>query len=210
MLSVIIPSRSWEEGERAVYRLPPGADEVVLIVGNPVHPGHARNLAAREARGSLLVFVDDDVLLRGDLGWFKTAPASEDWWTAARFSDTTGDQGSAAMAAWWTVAGHLGVWSGTVGAFIACRRRLFQRVGGFPLKYVGEDAGIGEAFHGAGARIAVAPIAVELLRASPFVTKALARNPEFVEMPRPATLPTRRYLPAGSPLADRTVGPGQP
>jgi hypothetical protein len=207
MLSVVIPSRTWEEGERAVGRLPPGAGEILLVVGDGVHPGWMRNLGAKEAKGEILAFVDDDVQLTGDFGWFeREAAPTESWWTAAQFSDSTGDPGSATMAAWWTAAGHMGVWSGTVGCFIVCRRKLFDAVGGFPLKYVGEDAGIGEAFYRAFAKLAVAPFRVDLLRPSPFVTKALARNPKFMDMPRPASLPVKRYLPA----ADGTGLAGHP
>jgi hypothetical protein len=193
VISVIIPSRTLEEGEVAVRRLPPGADEVILIFGNPVHPGHIRNLGAREARGSILLFADDDARIQGDLSWFKREPPYNRWWTASGYTDGTDDPSTRAMAAWWTFAGNLGIWSGTVGAFIACRRELFDRVGGFPLRYVGEDAGIGEAFWRAGARMVPAPVTVKLLRPSPFVTKALARNHEFMAMPRPERLPFVRY-----------------
>jgi hypothetical protein len=195
VISVVVPSRTWEEGDKAVRRLPPGADEVILVYGSPVHPGHIRNLGAKEATGDLLLFVDDDAELHGDLGYFRTRPLHERWWTASSYSDGTDDPSTRAMAAWWTFAGNLGIWSGTVGAFIACRRELFDRVGGFPLRYVGEDAGIGEAFWRHGARMVPAPVTVRLLRPSPFVTKALARNHEFMAMPRPDTLPFKRFVP---------------
>jgi hypothetical protein len=204
VLSVIIPSRTWESGQEAVARVPAGADEILLVVGQPVHPGHMRNLGAKEAKGDVLCFVDDDVLLHGDLGYLREAPVHQTWWTASQFRDTTGDKGSSAMASWWTAAGHMGVWSGTVGCFIACRRGLFNAVGGFPFRYVGEDAGIGEAFYKAGAKLYVAPVVVDLLRASPFVTKGLAQNHKFMAMERPERLPFQRYL----PLAQRAMNPG--
>jgi hypothetical protein len=194
-VSVIIPTRTEAEGKVAVERLPPGADEVLVVIGSPVHPGHARNLARKEAKGDVLLFVDDDAELHGDLGWFKDRPEYERWWTASGYGDASGDTGSSLMAAWWSIAGNLGVWSGTVGCFIGCRASLFDLVGGFPLRYVGEDAAIGEEFWRVGARMVPAPVTVRLLRPSPFVTKALARNPEFMAMPRPESLPVKHYTP---------------
>ena len=57
-----------------------GADEVLFAT----EPGkaHACNIAARGAKGKVLVFLDADTYIEGSLGWYRNRPDSESFWVS--------------------------------------------------------------------------------------------------------------------------------
>lgn len=188
-VSVILPSRTFSEGVRAVRRLPAGADEVVLVtnpVGVPgVHPGHLRNRGAARAGGDVLVFVDDDVRLRGDLGWFQGRPGSETAWSASSWVDVS-PGGRSAVVCWaMTAMGGLGMAGGfMVGAFQPIRRSVFERLGGYRTRGMySEDQDLGARYQRLGLRPAVGPFRVECLKPLALPGEVLGRAAQWWRFP---------------------------
>ncbi|MGI0067771.1 MAG: hypothetical protein ACREB9_05060 [Thermoplasmata archaeon] len=132
-VSIIIPTRAM----RYAYRLPPGADEVILQ-GGEGGCAHAKNLGARRARGSILLFVDDDQELWGDLRFLRHPPRQEAAWHVRHHYETTRDAYTAHAFRMLNVM----LWTGSalgVGPCMAIRRRLFETLGGFRYDIIWED-----------------------------------------------------------------------
>ena len=198
-LSLVIPCRD----VTVEIPHPPGLDEVILQGGGPA--GLNRNLGAKRARGSILVFADDDLVLQGDLDWLRHRPAREVWWPPAAYVDRTGDPFSAKMAGW------MNFWIGMkvavgIGPVVAVRKRAWAAVGGYNLEDVHDDTTFArklyEAFGTFGESM---PVRVDVLR--PFTPwKGVAeKRGAWRGRPLPTDGPFRRLVPAGSPAADRTV-----
>ena len=110
-----------------------GADEVLLAT----EPGKARacNAAARRSTGTILVFVDADTHLEGDIDWYRHRPDREQFWVSKSRCTEPG--------VWlWTRLGNaffntankmplLRRFPWAHGAMIAVRRAAFEAVGGF-------------------------------------------------------------------------------
>lgn len=86
-VSIIIPARDPESDPPPT---PTGALEIIMQ-GGPGGPAAGRNIGALRALGDILLFMDDDVAVKGDLAWFEDRPASEQWWLLGRYEDATGD-----------------------------------------------------------------------------------------------------------------------
>lgn len=198
-LSVVIPTRTEKEGLEAYARLPPGADEVILQIGDPCHPSHLRNLGARKARGKLLLFLDDDVLVRGDLLWLEQHVRAGEWYVPT-LEDATGDRNTKWVCATSNTAAKLGLHTATIGAFVAIRPRLLERAGGWPMR-MSEDVGLGRRLGALGATLRVAPLTATFLRPCPTWGKTLERYPNWAYFPFPSDTPHRILFPTGSRIA---------
>jgi len=179
----------------AAARAPPGADEIVVGWNPPdvpgVHPAHARNLVARASRGDVLLFLDDDIHAQGDL---RSVDPGYLEWMLPIWRDGTGDpttQGSLNLA---NGLAAFGSWMGTIGGFVGVRRELLERVGGWPVAGL-EDVGLGRRLRALGARPRVCGVVATALRPMPSAADALRRAPDWLNFPRPHSIPTRVYRP---------------
>jgi glycosyltransferase involved in cell wall biosynthesis len=162
VLSIVVPVRSVERAGEVASHFPRGADEVLLQEG--VGIARARNRGARRARGDLLLHTDDDVLLHGDLAWFRDRPPREVWWIAREWTTSSKDPYTVKMCAGLNLGTALRVHVASVGPFQPMRRWAFDAVGGFDESDVHEDTGMARRLYAAFGPPAVAPVTVEVLR----------------------------------------------
>jgi hypothetical protein len=159
-LSVVIPVRNFDGGLKAARRLPKGASEILLVTGPGV--AGAKNAGAEAAKGSLLLFTDDDSELRGDLSWFLSRPPSECWWRG-RMVDGTGGR-AAPNCRQLNTAGSLGLPLGSNGPFQLVRRYAFYSVGAFRPDEVFEDIGLSRRLAQGGFRLHPSPLSIVVHR----------------------------------------------
>jgi glycosyltransferase involved in cell wall biosynthesis len=183
MLSVVVPCReiSRELIDRAASYT--WADEVVLQMG-PGGAALARNNGARRASGDVLVFSDDDTVLEWREPW--TPKPEELYWVASEFVSEVADEhttSSCAMMTALTLPVKRLRWLCSVGPFIACRRAVFDALGGFRFHAI-EDVDFGQRATRLGIRVERAPVVARVTRPFRF------RSPQdaiawWVEQPDP-------------------------
>jgi hypothetical protein len=173
-VSIIVPVRSLDSSNEVVSHFPGGALEVLLQAG--VGIGRARNNGARQAKGSIFLHTDDDVLLRGDLSWFDTRPASEMWWIASDWSTTTDDPYTKGICTFLAVQTALRLQGASVGSFQAMRRSAFEAVVGYAEEDVHDDMGMGRRLYQAFGPPHVAPFSVVILRRTVKATEHWQRH----------------------------------
>lgn len=198
-VSIIVPTPAIDR----VPPLPPGADEALLVGGNDGQ-AHAKNVGASKASGSILVFLDDDVRVEGSLECLRRAPSDERWWSAT-YRDGTGDPYTQRMVAAVNVAARLGMHIASIGPFLALRRELFERVGGFGEEELHEDTGAARRLGEAGARLSLLPLTVTLYRPFTPFRGTWAKAGRWRGRPKSAEPPFRRLVPATAP-AGGTLG----
>jgi len=199
VLSVIVPVRSIENAVEVLGHIPPGAVEVLLQSG--VGIAHARNAGARRARGDVLLHIDDDVLLRGDLAWFDTRPAHEVWWVASSWSTTTADRYTEGICSFLNLQAALHLLGASVGSFQPMRRSAFEAIGGYVEESVQDDMDMARRLYRAFGPPTPAPFAVVILRRTVTMPEHWKRHAARGPV---SEGPFRRLVPAGSPFSLRT------
>jgi glycosyltransferase involved in cell wall biosynthesis len=188
-ISVVIPTRELAR----VPEVPPGADELLLMGGND-GIAHAKNLGARYAHGDVLVFLDDDLRLEGDLNWFRGRSSSECWWTCT-YADATGDPYTASMVSRLNVGSRIGMNAASIGAFLGIRRSTFWAAGGFPEHALHEDTTLSRTLGRLGFRLHLAPLTGTVQRRFSTLQETWRRNGPHLRSPKAREAPYRRLVP---------------
>ncbi len=128
MISVVVPCRpSTIEETRRTFPVPEGADEIIFQPG-PDGAWQGRNRGAVQARGNILVFLDDDVEVIGNLQSLDSK--TTDYWVA-KFLDVSGDPWSSIVYGFLNVGVDLSYPQAACGGFQAVRRGAFEAIRGY-------------------------------------------------------------------------------
>jgi glycosyltransferase involved in cell wall biosynthesis len=164
-VSFVVASKRAEPSniERIAKMLPEEAELVVSTV--PGGAAHARNVGAKRARGSVLVFVDDDIHLSAQWEWEEWLARDWDYAIAEWYSP-----GPKARGFWMHLAaGSLNVLTRifryplTMSGFTAIRREVFEAVGGYRLDTTYEEPALTLTLRSRGFRGAMLPVRVTVL-----------------------------------------------
>ena len=189
-VGVVIPSRTLTEGIRVAKQVR-GVDEVIVQLGSPVPPGHARNLGFRKTHSEIVVFIDDDVSIEPwYLSWLRTRPPTESWW-APTWACGVNDEWTRRAVMLYNLL-QVPIPYMTLGAFIAVRRAPFEAVKGFNALAFAEDSDLGNRLGILGITKTVMPHYVTALKPIPSVQKVMDRYPEWSKFPCPKDTPFLR------------------
>jgi hypothetical protein len=150
MISVIVPARP---GERPDLSHLTGYDEVIIetCAGGA---GHARNVGASKAKGDLLVFIDTDSVVRGDLRSLDMT--QHDFWTAGWFSPRANTLYTVVGCHWSNAIPRIFRYPFTIGPFFVVRASAFHEVGGMRLDVLFDDLDLGRRLFNAGYKFGIA------------------------------------------------------
>lgn len=137
-LSLVVPLRDLSQAPEVAARLPGGWREAVF--DGSVGLRRARNHGGVVAEGSILLHLDDDVLVEAteegvDLSWFSTRPQREVWWSAARYVNATEDEFTTYACTVLNVGIRLRTFfAASLGCFQPMRREAFLSMRGYDEK----------------------------------------------------------------------------
>ena len=191
-VSVVMPVRRLADGQKAAGRLPSGAMEVVLVTGPGV--AGAKNYGAGVARGDVLVFVDDDSRVEGDLGWFDGRPEGEAYW-GGELEDGTGGKATGNVFGMNMMQGNF---LAVNGSFQAVRREAFELVGGYRRGSIYEDVDLGRRLLAIGVRANRSPVRVRVMRRYAGVGEVARRRAGEALYGRSGPYEARRLVSAGN------------
>lgn len=180
MISGIIITRSsaHELGEArrvAENLLACGADEAVIQTGGG-GIAHAKNLGASHARGEVLLFVDNDVHLRGSLAPLSNPPASEQFWLPRAFRGRAGGFYSTLGCLFINWVYRNDLWPFGIGPFQAIRSEVFREIGGFRPEVSFEDLNLDLRLWQASRAWGHLPVEVDVLRPFTLPFKGVPRT----------------------------------
>jgi glycosyltransferase involved in cell wall biosynthesis len=160
MLSVVIPSRSWEipiAQTLAQRFLRMGASEAIIQTGGG-GAARARNLGAAKAHGDYLLFCDVDVWPVGQLEF----PSNGDFWVP-KLADASGDPYTKMFVAAAGLGMESGLWH-ALPPLVVLPKAMLNEVGGWPEDVSMEDLELGFRLKEAGYVRALMPMTVYIRR----------------------------------------------
>ena len=136
---------------------------------------YACNLAASRSKGNILLFVDADTYLVGDIDWYRHRPEEESFWVSPSYNI---DKGYAVRHFWTTLGNTFFNFANKAplfrdypwahGAFIAIRRKAFEQIGGFDENAPMEDINLFARLYNAGYKHNKSPVKSVQVRAISF------------------------------------------